>query len=80
MEQKGLGLQALNGSALPTLLLLIETRSRTMKAIVYIVLALDVSINAIYFVAHLTCDEIALIIKSFLERDYEFHLALPTAK
>lgn len=33
-----------------------------------------------YFVAHLTCDEIDLIIKSFLERDYEFHLALPTFK
>jgi len=30
-----------------------------------------------YFVAHLTCDEIDLIIKSFLERDYEFHLSLP---
>lgn len=33
-----------------------------------------------YFIAHLTCDEIDLIIKSFLERDYEFHLALPTFK
>ena len=30
-----------------------------------------------YFIAHLTCDEIDLIIKSFLERDYEFHLSLP---
>lgn len=33
-----------------------------------------------YFIAHLSCDEIDLIIKSFLERDYEFHLALPKNK
>lgn len=30
-----------------------------------------------FFVAHLTCDEIDLIIKSFLERDYVFGLSLP---
>ncbi len=30
-----------------------------------------------YFIAHLTCDEIDLIIKSFLERDYVFDLSLP---
>lgn len=29
------------------------------------------------FIAHLTCDEIDLIIKSFLERDYSFNLSLP---
>lgn len=33
-----------------------------------------------FFVAHLTCDEIDLIIKSFLERDYVFDLSLPTIK
>lgn len=37
-------------SVLPTLFLLIETRSRVMRAIVYIVLALDILINLIYFV------------------------------
>lgn len=31
-----------------------------------------------YFIAHLTCDEIDLIITSFLERDYVFDLSLPT--
>lgn len=31
-----------------------------------------------YFIAHLTCDEIDLIINSFLERDYVFNLSLPT--
>lgn len=30
------------------------------------------------FIAHLTCDEIDLIINSFLERDYSFDLSLPT--
>lgn len=30
-----------------------------------------------FFIAHLTCDEIDLIIKSFLERDYVFDLSLP---
>lgn len=30
-----------------------------------------------YFIAHLTCDEIDLIITSFLERDYVFSLSLP---
>lgn len=30
-----------------------------------------------FFIAHLTCDEIDLIIKSFLERDYVFELSLP---
>lgn len=33
-----------------------------------------------FFVAHLTCDEIDLIIKSFLERDYVFDLVLPQIK
>ena len=37
-------------SVLPILFLLIETRSRAMKAIVYIVLALDIFINAIYYI------------------------------
>lgn len=32
------------------------------------------------FIAHLTCDEIDLIIKSFLERDYSFDLSLPKIK
>jgi len=32
------------------------------------------------FIAHLTCDEIDLIIKSFLERDYSFNLSLPKIK
>lgn len=32
------------------------------------------------FIAHLTCDEIDLIIKSFLERDYVFDLSLPKIK
>lgn len=30
-----------------------------------------------FFIAHLTCDDIDLIIKSFLERDYVFELSLP---
>lgn len=30
-----------------------------------------------YFISHLTCDEIDLIIRSFLERDYVFNLSLP---
>lgn len=30
-----------------------------------------------YFIAHLTCDEIDLIITSFLQRDYVFNLSLP---
>lgn len=30
-----------------------------------------------FFIAHLTCDEIDLIISSFLKRDYIFHLSLP---
>lgn len=30
-----------------------------------------------YFISHLTCDEIDLIITSFLERDYVFDLSLP---
>lgn len=33
--------------------------------------------NKACFIAHLTCDEIDLIIKSFLERDYIFDLSLP---
>ncbi len=33
-----------------------------------------------YFIAHLTCDEIDLIIKSFLERDYVFDLSLPSIR
>lgn len=33
-----------------------------------------------FFVAHLTCDEIDLIIKSFLERDYVFDLSLPSIR
>ena len=37
-------------SALPTLFLLIETCSRAMRAIVYIVLAFDILINLIYFI------------------------------
>ena len=37
-------------SVLPTLFLLTETRSRAMKAIVYIVLVLDILINLIYFI------------------------------
>jgi len=37
-------------SALPTLFLLIETRSRAMKVIVYIVLVLDILMNLIYYV------------------------------
>ena len=32
------------------------------------------------FIAHLTCDEIDLVIKSFLERDYVFDLSLPKIK
>ena len=36
-------------SVLPTFFLLIETRSRAMRAIVYIVLALDVLMNLLYF-------------------------------
>ncbi len=30
-----------------------------------------------YFIAHLTCDEVDFIVKSFLERDYVFDLSLP---
>lgn len=37
-------------SALPTLFLLIETRSSAMKVIVYIVLVLDILMNLIYYV------------------------------
>ena len=37
-------------SVLPTFFLLIETRSRAMKAIVYIVLVLDILVNLIYFI------------------------------
>lgn len=37
-------------SVLPTLFLLIETRSRAIRATVYIVLALDIFINAIYYI------------------------------
>ena len=37
-------------SVLPTLFLLIEARSRAMKAIIYIVLVLDILINAIYYI------------------------------
>ena len=37
-------------SVLPTLFLLIEPRSRAMKAIVYIILVLDILMNLVYFV------------------------------
>ena len=37
-------------SVLPTFFLLLETRSRAMKAIVYIVLVLDITVNAIYYI------------------------------
>jgi len=37
-------------SVLPTLFLLIEARSRVLKAIVYIVLVLDILMNLVYFV------------------------------
>lgn len=37
-------------SVLPTLFLLIEARSRVLKAIVYIVLVLDIFMNAIYYI------------------------------
>ena len=37
-------------SVFPTFFLLIETHSRAMKAIVYIVLALDILVNLIYFI------------------------------
>jgi len=37
-------------SVLPTFFLLIETRSRAMKIIVYIVLVLDILVNLIYFI------------------------------
>ena len=37
-------------SMLPTFFLLIETRSRAMKIIVYIVLVLDILVNLIYFI------------------------------
>lgn len=30
-----------------------------------------------YFIAHLTCDEVDFVVKSFLERDYVFDLSLP---
>lgn len=33
-----------------------------------------------FFIAQLTCDEIDLIIRSFLERDYVFHLSLPSLR
>lgn len=38
-------------SVLPAFFLLIETHSRAMKAIVYIVLMLDIFMNAIYYVS-----------------------------
>ena len=37
-------------SVLPTLFLLIETRSQAMRAIVYIVLVLDIVVNTIYYI------------------------------
>ena len=37
-------------SVLPTFFLLIETRSKAMRAIVYIVLVLDILVNLIYFI------------------------------
>ena len=37
-------------SVLPIFFLLIEARSRAMKAIVYIILALDILMNLVYFV------------------------------